>query len=234
MIPLAVLGGARHSAGLSIARQPVQFYNLGDPASYPGTGNTVYDLSGAGDHATVYGSPTYSASGGYFQMGYKDSFGSLNEPYTTAFTATVVFYLDKYISGQFGSSLIGSSVGIGSSGTRGSWVYVVSPGQLIVEAFNGTPTYTSASGVIGLNQWVAVTVALQRGGASSVYINRAKHTDLTSSTENSAKKITFGDLRPTRGLGIEGRISAGVVYDYLLSESEVLNNHDLLLNQVGA
>jgi len=38
--------------------------DAGDSASYPGTGTQWTDLSGSGNHATLYGNPTYSADAG--------------------------------------------------------------------------------------------------------------------------------------------------------------------------
>jgi hypothetical protein len=40
------------------------YLDSGDPASYPGTGNTWYDLQGASNDATLINSPTFSASSG--------------------------------------------------------------------------------------------------------------------------------------------------------------------------
>jgi hypothetical protein len=48
------------------------FLDSGDSSSYPGTGNTWYDLQGAANNATLINSPTYSASFGGI-LGFDDA-----------------------------------------------------------------------------------------------------------------------------------------------------------------
>lgn len=45
----------------------------GDTRSFPGSGSTMYDLSGLGNHATVYGNPVHNAFKGYFNIPDGDS-----------------------------------------------------------------------------------------------------------------------------------------------------------------
>ena len=45
------------------------YYDFGNPSCYSGSGNTVYDLSGNGYTGTLYGSWTYSSTGGSYIAG---------------------------------------------------------------------------------------------------------------------------------------------------------------------
>jgi len=42
--------------------------DAGDSASYPGSGTTWTDLSGNGNNGTLFGTPSYTASPGYFDI----------------------------------------------------------------------------------------------------------------------------------------------------------------------
>ena len=45
-----------------IPPRPVLHYDLANSACYPGSGSTIYDLSGTGNNGTLFNSPTYSSS----------------------------------------------------------------------------------------------------------------------------------------------------------------------------
>lgn len=51
----------------------------GDTRSFPGSGSTMYDLSGLGNHATVYGDPIHNAFKGYFTIPNTDAQPTINQ-----------------------------------------------------------------------------------------------------------------------------------------------------------
>jgi hypothetical protein len=58
-------GGGGSGGGSPIVSSGLILHlDAGNPASYPGSGTTWTDLSGNGKHATLYNSPTYSATNG--------------------------------------------------------------------------------------------------------------------------------------------------------------------------
>ncbi len=59
-----------NSYGPSIVRDGLVLYlDAGDRNSYPGTGNTWYDLSGNNNHGTIYNSLPYNTNNkGYFDF----------------------------------------------------------------------------------------------------------------------------------------------------------------------
>jgi hypothetical protein len=70
-------------------------YDLSDPTSYSGTGNTLYDTSGNGHNLTLYNSPTFSGTGqsktllfeGYTGNQYADSAAIASVPGTITINA---------------------------------------------------------------------------------------------------------------------------------------------------
>jgi hypothetical protein len=61
--PTPTSGGNYVTSGLQV------YYDYGIPASYPGSGSTVTDLSGNGHNGTIVNSPTYtSANGGFLNF----------------------------------------------------------------------------------------------------------------------------------------------------------------------
>lgn len=65
--------------------------DAGDTNSYSGSGNEWYDLSSNGYHMALYGSPTFTTSGGdsYFDLDGTDDYGSCDGTITGSTAATV-------------------------------------------------------------------------------------------------------------------------------------------------
>lgn len=88
------------SSGLQV------YYNPEDPASYPGTGSTLTDLSGNGYDATIYNSPTYSTNsftlnGTNNYISSPNMVSSFNS--TTAFTVEIWYSPNYTVQGEGGT-----------------------------------------------------------------------------------------------------------------------------------
>jgi hypothetical protein len=61
----------------------VLYLNAGSTSSYPGSGSAWTDISGVGNNATLYNSPTFSSSnGGYLSFNGSNQYGALASPST--------------------------------------------------------------------------------------------------------------------------------------------------------
>lgn len=61
----------------------VLYLNAGSTSSYPGSGSAWTDISGVGNNATLYNSPTFSSSnGGYLSFNGSNQYGVLSSPST--------------------------------------------------------------------------------------------------------------------------------------------------------
>lgn len=203
--------------------------------SYPGTGNTMYNLAGSGNTATLLNSPTYSStSPGYMSFdGTNDYVESSNfsSVGTTYLTLNIWFYKPSswasaykklaIIGGNHNTSLYMSEgpgpvfyFGLGLSGS----------GQISVEA-NSMPA---------VNQWHMVTGTWD-GSNVKLYIDGALEKTLAgsgsypSTWDTSTFKIGYG-------YGSEyftGYISQVQLYNRALSANEVLQQFNATRTRYG-
>lgn len=107
-------------------------YDWGNTSSYPGSGSTLYDISGNGRHATIVGSPTYANNGNqsYVQFSgsasqYIDT-GSTYDFSSSGYTWTVVA-LNTNVGLR--SVLIDKSGPVNPPGSTFEWGTIGSPFQ---------------------------------------------------------------------------------------------------------
>jgi hypothetical protein len=66
-----------------VATNLVLYLDAGNVSSYPGSGNTWTDISGTGNNATLFNTPTYSSlNNGYLQFNGTNQYGVLSSPST--------------------------------------------------------------------------------------------------------------------------------------------------------
>ena len=130
------------------------YYDFNNPVCYPGSGSTIFDLSGNGNDLTISGSVTYTTDGNidYFTWT-TSSLGRLFRPAASSsvFTGTGVTVTD----GGHGHT---NRVGIGAAGvTNSSDVLVRSNGGTQDGAFAATNATTTGITATGNNTASAAT-----------------------------------------------------------------------------
>lgn len=154
-------GGAIVTSGLTLYLDP------GNPSSYPGSGTTWYDLSGSGNHATLYNTPTHNAStnGGIFSFS-KSQLEYAAIPGNYATTASTVIAFARYTSTSSNYAVIGAAntwflgwwidvidryyatgwVTIGSSATSTDWICYAGTGDYSADQWELYKNGTSIAG----------------------------------------------------------------------------------------
>ena len=198
-----------------------------DPASYPGTGSTWYDLSGNGYNFTLENSPTWDNSG-YFTFNGTDQYARLDNPPTNL----VDWYSSDYTccfwvyNNAFTSSQNGRSVGFGNSETNNVQFWTLgteSNGNVSFYMFNGGPDSYYSNVFLNLNTWNYLSL-VQTGGNIYLYANGSLcYTGTVAGTPQSSSLYPF-NLGGTSGY-INGRVYATQVYNIALNASQILQNY---------
>ena len=222
------------------------YLDASNPSSYPGSGNTWYDLSVYGNNFTLSNSPTYSSN--FLKFETNQSATCINTTCGNFYTGSFTIEYITYYTGSNGGStdalaLKRSTIfSIAAAGFPG-WAFRIagSPQAWLVQDDNPGSTsnnFTNALGTTGAPPKVTSTVhmayVIQKNGYSttgSVYTNGAlTFTDKkkfigTNSTDNSAAMTIASNFT--------GSISVVRTYSRALSSVEVLQNFNSTKNKYG-
>lgn len=219
----------------------VLWLDAGNTASYGGSGNTWYDLSGNGYNATLYGSPTYSSATSLFSF-------TTNTQYAQV-TALPANFL--------GSTPTGVTVfTVANFGGANIWERVVdfgngAPNQNIILSRYGTENrlnweiYNGAGGAenkTGYNTAIINNQKMSFAGTADgsnlrVYADGSLNTTTASSALPAAVARNDNYIGKSNWIvddTFRGDIGTVMVYDRALSAAEIAKNHQLLFNRSAA
>jgi len=215
----------------------IMYYDAGNPASYPGTGTTITDLSGNGYTATMNAANGYSSSdGGYWSSsgvnGVSITGGTLNQTLTewTMWTSLYRVSAGNYDGIMFSRRSAGNANGMAIFSTSA---------RLSLNANNGTE-YVQASGASDIpgNAWCLVSV-----GVNSTTLFRQIYKTGTQYWTDAAKTagssifdapiVLFEDLEAGQDRTLNGRIGVAIMWNRKLSQSEVTQVNDYFRGRYG-
>ena len=192
-----------------------------DAATYSGSGTTWTDLTGNGFNATLVNSPTYSTSdGGYFTFTpastqYATVSGSpLN---TTAYTKSVWCRFNATAD----NNLVSNSDG-------GHFMFTGGTSKLYCGHSNwtGFPTTYPSTANISNNTWYNFTLTFDTTNGMALYINGSLDSTYTAQkTAPSGGGVNLGSYAAGGNL-LNGRIAKVLIYNRVLTTSEILQNHN--------
>lgn len=235
---LPVAHGAQTTSGLLVD------INVANPTSYGGSGNTLNDVVGTNNSATLINGPTYQSSGGagIVTDGVDDYLEIANtseiQPATSsAFTVQVWAKVNSFTAGkglfskQFGASGDYDGYSVIFSGTNGLSLYM--------NGLSVNGNYPSTSNVFSLNTWTLFTAIVRFGGSSAspskIYVNNTEV--VSASNGESGIPRPNAPMRIASGLH-EGtpysalKVGAFAIYNRALSTSEISDNYNYYLNYV--
>jgi hypothetical protein len=207
--------------------------DAGNPASYPGSGSTWFDLTTSGLNVTLYSSPTYSsANGGYIAFTPSSSqYGGTSGTYNggvalTRWTTEVWHYYTNVTVGNL-SAIICSVYAGNVNFALGSPVGGASGKNLAAAYFAGTWYYTSSTYTLPSVGWYHI-VGTYDGTNLKLYVN-----NVLTQTQASATTPGFGggEIRLMRrwdtGDYWGGYLAIARVYKRALSADEVNTNYQV-------
>ena len=234
----------------SIACFPIRTYFLvtadlmlhvdaGNPASYPGSGSTWYDLTTSGLNVTLYNSPTYSsANGGYIAFTPSSSqYGGTSGTYNsgtalTRWTTEAWHYYTNTFVGNL-SAIICSTYAGNVNFALGSPVGGAAGKNLAAAYYAGTWYYTSSSYTLPSVGWYHI-VGTYDGTNLKLYVN-----NVLTQTQASAVTPGFGGgaihlmRRWDVGDYWGGYLAIARIYKRALSADEVNTNYQLSKARFG-
>ncbi len=199
----------------------IMHWDPGDLRSYPGSGTTIYDISGHGNHGTLVNGVGYSSdAGGILTLDGSNDYVDAPSPNLTSTNYTVMG-AGRYAS--IGGRLISARsnnwlIGLWSTTTGNyyaeGWVSSVAAG-----ASDTSWRIWAATGDIG-------------GDSYAVYINGSS-TFTSIAGSQGPNGFSIGRYGPGNSEYSNSNLSALLVYDRVLTQAEVLQNTNYLRRRYG-
>lgn len=197
--------------------------DAGNSKSYPGSGNTWFDLSGNNRNATINGSPTFTS--GYFDITSDSTYISLSNsglvPRTNDFTYSCWIRFDTVDA-------------LDTIFENGSWTdTLLFRYQSSNNAFN---VYAEGSfigsffWVASLNTWINIVFKRENSICSAFINNIQIGSTISMSTDINLTNNNLWLMRSQHSTGqfTDGKISIFSIYNKALSSAEITQNYNAL------
>ena len=208
----------------------VAYYNPDLTSSYPGTGTTLFDISGNGLNGTMsnitYTDPYFTYNGTSSTVSVADN--ALLEPGTGDFTLEAWVYY-SVIAGSTRTFISKTNNG----GRAADWSYgfrTNSASATYLEVGNGTTSVTSPSYNVSTGQWYQIVGVWTNIASNSIalYINGASqgsNAHSFTSINNSTRSLYLGSYNGGEfSQWLDGRIGIVRLYNAALTTDQVLQN----------
>lgn len=197
-----------------------------DPSSYPGSGNTWYDISGNTANITLLSAPTYtSGTPSYFTFSGQYGTGAkTNVVPSTAYTKMAWFYLNSYASNN---NIVSGQAG-------GHFLFMASQNKIYSGHANwGNYLAYPSNATISLSTWYNVALTFSTTNGMTLYINGVLDSTYTA---NKTAHIGNGTVEIAAFGGgnlLLGRVAEALCYNRELSGSEILTNYNTHKSRYG-
>ena len=211
--------------------------DAGNILSYPGSGTSWYNLNGNNTGSLTNG-PTYTSSfgGGIVFDGSNDY---VNIPYSTSLSPATQFTLAAFVNitgwGSNFASIIYKQNNFTSFYEQYSFYISSGSFNCLITGTDRVPRGVGGSYTFGETAYLCAT-ANSTTGVLEVYKNGVKVNTTTGITafDISTKPVTIGAATPTNYPAYaKGRIHIAQIYNRALSESEILQNYNILRSRFG-
>jgi len=188
--------------------------------SYPGSGNTVYDLSGSGNTSALTNGPTYLSSNlGAFVLDGSNDYILVNSQANilskTAYTKIAFIYISNF-------STVNNIISGGFSGQHAFWMFGT---DKLNAGHNGSWNTVVGATSISLNTWYFAAVTYSDSTGWKLYLNgREDGTSASPTTFTGNQEIVIGAYSSSNNF--TGRISNIQVYNRALSATEIFQNYN--------
>ena len=195
--------------------------------SYPGSGNTVYDLSGFGNTSALTNGPTYNSSNlGAFVLDGSNDYILVNSQANilskSAYTKITLFYVTSF-------STSNNIVSGGISGQHAFWLFGTNK---LYAGHNGNWSTVTGSTTLSLSTWYFGAVTYSNSTGWKLYLNgREDGTSADTTTFGGNQEILIGAYGG--GNYFTGRIASVQVYNRVLSASEIVQNYNATKRRYG-
>jgi hypothetical protein len=210
-----------------------------NPKSYPGTGTTWFDLSGASNNGTLTNGPTYNTSNnGYMVFDGTNDHVLVNSnasiPYgSSARTISIWFYTNTTTWAADYNSLF--FYGAGSSSNAFGIDFSTYP-SMEVFTWGGVGRDLTFSTTYSQVGWKNITVTYNGSTTILIYENGVftQTLTLTSACDTTSSGVYIGALNPSvLSSYYDGNISQASIYNRALTATEIKQNFEAVRGRYG-
>ena len=214
-----------------VSEDLILHFDAGNPLSYPGTGNSVIDLSGHGHNGTLTNSPSYlTQDSGVFDFDGVNSYittGYTRGDLVNKFSLTAWFRYDGSDSRTYSAIIGGLEPGQGTEfflgKDSGNLNFGVQDGQY-------TGNYVPAASHTMFNGNWHQMVYTFNNGTTKIYQDGVYKNGMTRTGCNAAEEIIIGH-EAEGSFGWEGQISVVTFHTRVLLQEEITRNYNALKNR---
>jgi hypothetical protein len=213
--------------------------DAGNPASYPGSGTTWFDLSGNGNNGTLINGVGYNSSNlGSLVFDGVDDYFRLNSftPISTEFTiSSFVFPISSggTESDRYGGTLFSQDPS--SNSQRYPLWLRIKDTEIAYSIWNSDADGETTDGAnITQNNWHYIAVIAKKNGILKIFRNDFLLVEGTCPDQGTwNNNFYIGDLRAGRNIMFGGYVSNTLVYNRLLSNDEIQQNFNATRSRFG-
>jgi len=199
-----------------------------DRNSYLGSGTTWTDLSGNNNTGVLTNGPTFNASNrgsisfdGINQCVVVNSNASILP--TTAYTKVAWFYATNFATGN----------NIISGGNSGQHAFWLAGGNKLNSGHNGNWSTVVSTTTLSLNTWYFGAVTFNTTTGWILYLNGvSENTNVSTTTFVGNGEILLAAYSTGANV-FTGRIACGLIYNRVLTATEILRNYNATKTRFG-
>lgn len=232
------------SASVAVSQSLAALYDILYTQSYPGTGATIYDISGLNNNATIASSSYWNYNTSFIatptlmkNTGSTDTQIDLPELSATNYTLLLSWYGRNRVFGTFGQ---GSPLFFDKDQDPGNNQYgmtSLSNDSVGVTIFDSTtPINLNVTSSATLDTWHVSQISLSTTGTGSYCLDGITGSYTGSGAYSALQFSILGDVlnQPTVGYGSGSMFQVAAVYTSSLSTSQMLSNYNVLKDRYPA
>jgi hypothetical protein len=227
----------------TVSENRVLYLNAANPASYSGTGTTWFDLSGNDYNGVLTNGPVWNNT--YFEFDGDDDYVEMglipvNHPLQLNAPSgggiTIMFASWVNAGGDFFPRIVDKS---DAGNAANGWAIYPNSGGVgnsMLFASTGAGGWTASSTVVAEASWQIFTFTWDVStGSAGWYVNNASDNtgSRTYDIPNVETNMRLGTWNHSTGRELNGRLGFFMVYDKVLSSTEIAQNYNALKENYG-